>query len=189
MVSMKRKQMVFGFLSLALCAAMLFGCGTAEQTGEAEESPEAVGNADAGVQQDADLAADYDEAALVQALDDCADIAPGSSGCSLRAIRAAGELVSFAALNWTDQTSGAIRERVSAWAQALDEGTAAELREGWDLISDQAAAIAETPQATDILNGLEDAGLGTLDLSGKDLSHTGDLLSCIREAIGAEAAA
>ena len=183
MFFMKLIRSIFAAALLpVLCAALLAGCGTAGQTGEPSPDPAEGTESDVGAVQDAA----YDEDALIQALDDCASIGPGSAGCSLRAVRAAGELVNFAALNWTDESSAAIGDRVSQWAQELDENAAAELQEGWALISSQAKAIADTPQAPDILAMLEEAGMPDLDLTDLDLSHTDALLACIREAAGLE---
>lgn len=184
-------------LALALCAGLLAGCGAtadkavepaeeeAAQTQEVEESgaqaTEETGEEPAEAEE-ADPAEEgepgFDSAALAEALNDVCAVGPGTAGSNLRAVKAAGELVNFAALNWTEESGQAIQEAVAVWFQGLDEEAAEEFTLAWGMVAQQARDIAATPTATETLALLSDAGLD-LDLSALDLTHTSDLVEAI----------
>lgn len=153
----------------------LEGCQTVVRKLTALASQNAPANAGGG------QAAGFDEAALTQALDDICSVGSGAAGSSLRAAKAAGELVAFAAENWNDGTQEAIRAAVDEWASKLDQETEYEFHQGFGLVESQAEAIVAEPWSPDVLGMLEDAGL-ELRLSEMDLSHTGDLLTALRQA-------
>ena len=190
-------------LALTLCFCLLAGCGaTADKAAEAAEAEsaetqevqettapeeETEGNpaGDAETPEDAEAGeAGFDADALEEALSDVCNVGPGAAGSELRAVKAAGELVNFAALNWNDENAEAIGDAVAAWFEGLEEEEKEEFHLGREMVESQAEAIAATPASTDLLGLMSDAGL-EYDLAALDLSHTGDLLQAIREKTGA----
>lgn len=181
-------------LALALCAGLLAGCGSvadktaqqseespAAETQQAEETAEPEGTAEAPEEGEPD----FDPAALAEALTDVCNVGPGAAGCSLRAAKAAGELVYFAAANWTDDSAQAITDAVGAWFEGLEEEEKEEFHLGREMVETTVADIVERPWDPDIQGLLESAGLPNLGLSTMDLTHTGDLLQAIRSQTGA----
>ena len=186
-------------LALALCAGLLAGCGNAadkaadtaaEEVQETQEVQEAAGTGEEAQEAETETAqedaSDFDAAALTEALNDVCSVGPGAAGSELRAVKAAGELVNFAALNWNDEDAEAIGDAVAAWFEDLEEEEKEEFQLGREMVEGQAEAIAATPTSTDLLGLMSDAGL-EYDLAALDLSHTGDLLQAIRENTGAVA--
>lgn len=191
-------------LLLALCAALLCGCGgTAQEDTEAEpaeaaqtqEEQETAEPEEADAQEAAEEVDEteepmegepgFDSAALAEALSDVCAVAPGSSGSSLRAMKAAGELVVFSATNWSEESAQAIRDGVGVWFEALDEAEKDAFHQGREAVEQQVQAIVDHPDDPEILGPLEDAGLPNLGLSAMDLTHAADLLDAIRGSTGA----
>ena len=184
-------------LLLALCAALLCGCGgTAQEDTEAEPAEAAQTQEEPAETEEAGEAIDetgepaegepgFDSAALAEALSDVRAVAPGTSGSSLRAMKAAGELVVFSATNWSEDSAQAIRDGVGVWFEALDEAEKDAFHEGREAVEQQVQAIVDHPDDPEILGPLEDAGLPNLGLSAMDLTHAADLLDAIRGSTGA----
>ena len=193
-------------LLLALCAALLCGCGgtaqedteteteEAAQTQEEQETaaPEETAEAEEEApdesietEEPAEGEPGFDSAALAEALSDVCAVAPGSSGSNLRAMKAAGELVVFSATNWSEDSAQAIRDGVGVWFEALDEAEKDAFHQGREAVEQEVLAIVEHPEDPEILGPLEDAGLPNLGLSAMDLTHAADLLDAIRGSTGA----
>lgn len=186
-------------LLLALCAALLCGCGgTAQEEAEAqtEEAAQTQEEQETAAPEESEEATDaagepaegepgFDSAALAEALSDVCAVAPGTSGSSLRAMKAAGELVVFSAANWSENSAQAIRDGVGVWYEALDEAEKDAFHQGREAVEQQVQAIVEHPDDPEILGPLEDAGLPNLGLSAMDLTHAADLLDAIRGSTGA----
>jgi len=190
-------------LALALCAGALAGCGsvgdkaadasqtdgsaqtqsTEETTAPNQEETEASPS-DQETEEPAEGEPGFDSAALAEALSDVCNVGPGASGSNLRAVKAAGELVNFAALNWNDDSAAAITEAVGLWFENLAEEEKEEFHLGREIVESQAEAISATPTSTELLAMLSDAGL-EIDFGSLDLSHTGDFLQAIRSQTGA----
>ena len=187
-------------LLLALCAALMCGCGgtvqedtEAAQTQEEQETAaleekaeaEDAGEALEEAEEPAEGEPGFDSAALAEALSDVCAVAPGTSGSSLRAMKAAGELVVFSAVNWSEDSAQAIRDGVGVWFEALDEAEKDAFHQGREAVEQQVQAIVDHPDDPEILGPLEDAGLPNLGLSAMDLTHAADLLDAIRGSTGA----
>lgn len=182
-------------LLLALCAALLCGCGgtaqedtetEAAETAQTQEGQETVA-AEEGDEtgEPAEGEPGFDSAALEEALSDVCAVAPGTSGSSLRAMKAAGELVLFSATNWSEDSAQAIRDGVGVWFEALDEAEKDAFHQGRETVEQQVQAIVDHPDDPEVLGPLEDAGLPNLGLSAMDLTHAADLLDAIRGSTGA----
>lgn len=182
-------------LLLALCAALLCGCGgtaqedtetEAAETAQTQEEQETVA-AEEGDEtgEPAEGEPGFDSAALEEALSDVCAVAPGTSGSSLRAMKAAGELVVFSATNWSEDSAQAIRDGVGVWFEALDEAEKDAFHQGRETVEQQVQAIVDHPDDPEVLGPLEDAGLPNLGLSAMDLTHAADLLDAIRGSTGA----
>ena len=193
-------------LLLALCAALLCGCGgTAQEDTEAEtkeaaqtqeeqetaapeetaEAEEEAPDESIETEEPAEGEPGFDSAALAEALSDVCAVAPGSSGSNLRAMKAAGELVVFSAANWSEDSAQEIRDGVGVWFEALDETEKDAFHQGREAVEQQVQAIVEHPEDPEVLGPLEDAGLPNLGLSAMDLTHAADLLDAIRGSTGA----
>lgn len=125
----------------------------------------------------------FDAIALAEALEAVANVGPGTAGSTLRATKAAGDLVNFAARNWNESSAQAITEGIQAWWESLPGEGAEEFDLAWDMVASQARDIANTPTATETLALLADAGV-ELDLNALDLSHTADLLEAVSAVTG-----
>ena len=181
-------------LALALCAGLLAGCGsvagqadpseeTTVETQQVEaEDPNIDETEAAGGPEEGDPG--FDAPALLDALNDLCSIGPGAAGCSLRAAKAAGELVSFAALNWNDGTAQGITDAIGGWFEELDEESKEEFYLGWDMVEDTVSDIVDHPDAPETEELLSEAGLPNLGLAALDLTHTGDLMDAIRSQTG-----
>ncbi len=169
-------------LTLALCAALLCGCGGADQT-EAEPEP-----AEAAQTQEAEETAEgesgFDAAVLEAALNDVCAVAPGTAGSNLRAVKAAGELVLFSAAGWNEETAAKTADAVTGWFAALDADARDRFRQGLEAVDSQVRSIVDRPWDPEITGPLEDAGLPNLALSAMDLTHAADLLEILREKTG-----
>ena len=179
-------------LALALCAGLLAGCGSvADEAAQSEEEAAAETqqvqeNAEAPEENDAEEGEPgFDSAALAEVLNDMCNVGPGAAGCSLRAAKAAGELVVFAALNWNDDSAQAITDAIGVWFEALDEEDKEEFHMGREMVEDTVGDIVDHPDAPETEELLEEAGLPNLGLAAMDLTHTDDLLQAIRGQTGA----
>lgn len=192
-------------LLLALCAALLCGCGGTAQEDtetETEEAAQTQGEQETAAPEETAEAGEaaeapdeteeptegepgFDSAALAEALSDVCAVFPGSSGSNLRAMKAAGELVLFSATNWSEDSAQAIRDGVAVWFEALDESEKNAFHQGREAVEQQVLDIVDRPDDPDILGPLEDAGLPNLGLSAMDLTHAADLLDAIRGSTGA----
>lgn len=181
-------------LALALCAGLLAGCGSVAD--KAAQSTEEEAAAETQQLQENTEPADensepsegepgFDSAALAEVLNGVCNVGPGAAGCSLRAAKAAGELVSFAALNWNDESAQAITDAVGVWFEALDEEEKDEFHLGWDMVENTVGDIVDHPDAPETEELLAEAGLPNLGLAAMDLTHTDDLLQAIRSQTGA----
>ena len=180
-------------LALALFAGLLAGCGSvadttaqseeesAAETQQMEEAAELAENA----QEAEEGEPGFDSAALAEALTDICSVGPGAAGCSLRAAKAAGELVYFAATSWNDGSAQAITDAIGVWFDALDEEEKEEFHLGREMVETTVADIVDRPWDPDTQGLLESAGLPNLGLSTLDLTHTDDLLQAIRSQTGA----
>ena len=182
-------------LALALCAGLLAGCGSvadkaaepeeeaAAQVQETAEAPEAGDTEESTGAEEGEPG--FDSAALADALNDICSVGPGAAGCSLRAAKAAGELVAFAALNWNDDNAQAITDAIGVWFEALDEEEKEEFHMGREMVEAAVGDIVDHPDAPETEELLEEAGLPNLGLAAMDLTHTDDLLQAIRAQTGA----
>ena len=178
-------------LTLALCAALLCGCGGADQAEAEPEPAEAAQTQEAdtsGEAQEAEETAEgepvFDTAALEAALNDVCAVAPGTAGSNLRAVKAAGELVLFSAANWTEENAAKAADAVTGWFAALDADARDRFRQGLEAVDSQVRIIVDRPWDPEITGPLEDAGLPNLALSAMDLTHAADLLGIIWEKTG-----
>ena len=142
--------------ALAACTAeteVVTAESAAPQTAAPEVSPEASPEAAMPAQPTAE-----DVAALSAALDDLtASVHPGSSGCSLRAVISAAEL-----LNWGSATamdSEQISAAVKEWAAAKDAETLSIFKESLSFVSDTCQQLRQE-NAPDLLDsaGCMDSG-------------------------------
>ena len=181
-------------LVLALCAALMAGCGStadkaadaasqeAVQTETAQETtaPETEEAQDGEPADETGEPAEgepgFDSAALAEALGGICNVGPGSAGSDLRAVRAAGDLVLFAAGNVTPESIPDVTEGIDAWFAGQDEEALEEFALAWPMVSDYARQIEETPDL--LASQLADAGLEE-DFSELDRSTTSYLLEII----------
>ena len=181
-------------LVLALCAALMAGCGStadkaadapsqeAAQTETAQETtaPETEEAQDGEPADETGEPAEgepgFDSAALAEALGGICNVGPGSAGSDLRAVRAAGDLVLFAAGNVTPESIPDVTEGIDAWFAGQDEEALEEFALAWPMVSDYAGQIEEAPDL--LASQLADAGLEE-DFSELDRSTTSYLLEII----------
>jgi len=168
-------------LTLTLSASLLAGCGSTADKASQSVTPTVPQTTQ--TIQSAPGAEAFDQAALIQALEDISSIGPGASGSSLRAVKAANELVVFAANSWTDDQADAIGDAVWAWFEPLDEDAREEFHQGRELAEVQAIAITKHCEDPDLIGAQEDAGVEPVT-GVLDLSHTEDLLRTIRSSTG-----
>ena len=181
-------------LVLALCSALVAGCGStadkaadaaseeAAQTETAQETtaPETEEAQEGETADEAEEPVEgepgFDSAALTEALSGICNVGPGSAGSDLRAVRAAGELVLFAAGNVTPESIPDVAEGIEAWFAGQDEEAMEEFGLAWPMVFDYARQIEETPDL--LASQLADAGLEE-DFSELDRSMTSYLLEII----------
>ena len=178
-------------LALALCAGLLAGCGSVTdkaappEEAETQEVQETAEPAVENTEETAEAASGFDADALTEALNDVCGVGPGAAGSSLRAVKAAGELVYFAATNWNDDSAQAITDAIGVWFEGLEAEEKEEFHLGREMVENTVGDIVDRPMDPDIQGLLEDAGLPNLGLATLDLTHTDDLLRAIRGQTGA----
>ena len=148
-------------LVLALCAALMAGCGstadkaadaasqeaaqteTAQETTAPETEEAQDGEPADETVEPAEGEPGFDSSALAEALSEICNVGPGSAGSDLRAVRAAGDLVLFAAGNVTPESIPDVTEGIDAWFAGQDGEALEEFALAWPMVSDYAGQIEE----------------------------------------------
>ncbi|MDD6212916.1 MAG: hypothetical protein PUB22_07230 [Clostridiales bacterium] len=122
---------------------------TQEETAEeesAEGQSEELSDHEGYTEEDPDI--------LMELLDECADVAPGTAGSSLRGAKAAGQLLDWGEEVFDMVTEDSLAVLVQSWVDESSENEVSNFREAWQSVYTMMQDIADDPEGSaDLLEG------------------------------------
>lgn len=172
-------------LGLALCLglALLAGCGQGDtssgQTAAGEDTAAIAPAGEAGQVQRPGETSSLPKETLTAALDACVSYGEGTAGCSLKAVRAAADLVACAK-DLEEDDLQTVAAAAKEWYDALSADQQQTFQENWPAIETDARSLARDPAS--MLDELDTAGVDT-DFSVMDLTQAEGLVDALSSAL------
>ena len=174
-------------LGLALCLslALLAGCGQSDTKtdpatgGEDTSAIAPAGEAGQVQQPEGETTSALPKETLTAALDACVSYEEGTAGCSLKATKAAADLVACAK-DLKESDLQTVAAAAKEWYDALPAERQQTFQENWSAIETDARTLARDPAS--MLEALDEAGVDT-DFSVMDLTQAEGLVDALRAAL------
>ena len=187
---MTLKRLAALLLCAALTVCMLAGCSDTGSTSASGDSipSETAKDAVSSIVLDDDENTILDITDPASAFEPCLGWGPGTAGTSLKSVRAAASLLSWAeSCKMSRQSPETIKEVFTKWYKSIDDTQQESLADAWPLIKADAQQLLKNKSSMEDL--IEDAGLKADDLPGCTAKNWKALQSVLDECIPASSEA